>query len=108
MTVENFAKDYGFTAICMPSPQKEINGAYSGDLLSWVMGRAEIGNVWITIMSNINILAVATLADVSCILLCEGVTLETDVLSVAAEKGVNILSTDLTAYNAAAKICKSI
>ena len=42
-----------------------FDGVYAGDLLSWVMGRAESGNVWITIMSNINIVAVATLADVA-------------------------------------------
>lgn len=39
---------------------KEITGCYIGDLLSWVMGRANSGDMWITVMSNINIVAVAT------------------------------------------------
>jgi hypothetical protein len=43
--------------------EKEITGGYTGDLLSWVMGRASCGNAWITIMSNINIIAVASLLD---------------------------------------------
>ena len=85
----------------MPSPEREIDGAYIGDLLSWVMGKAQSGNVWITIMSNLNVVAVATLADVSAILLCEGVLLDSEVLALAESRGVNVLSTELSAYDAA-------
>ena len=53
---------------------REIGGCYIGDLLSWVMGRAQQGDVWITIMNNINIVAVASLTGCACILLCEDVT----------------------------------
>ena len=52
----------GFTEITMPDGEREIDGVYIGDLLSWVMGRASQDNAWITIMSNINVIAVATLA----------------------------------------------
>ena len=69
-----------------------MEGVYIGDLLSWVMGRAQSGNAWLTIMSNLNIVAVATLSDVSCILLCEGVTLDESVRSTADAKGVNIVT----------------
>ncbi len=102
MTTEIFAKKAGFSAICLPEPDKEVSGAYVGDLLSWVMGRASTGNVWITIMSNINIVAVATLSDVSCILLAEGVTLTEDVISLANSKSINILSSQASAYECAA------
>ena len=44
--------------LTMPEPDVQITGGYVGDLLSWVMGRAEAGHVWVTIMTNINILAV--------------------------------------------------
>lgn len=88
----------------MPSPDKEIDGAYIGDLLSWVMGKADQGNVWITIMSNINTVAVATLVDVSCILLAEDVFPDEGVLQTAMAKGVNILSTPLSAFEAALRI----
>jgi len=104
MTVESLVKECGFEVICMPSPEREPNGAYIGDLLSWVMGKADSGNVWITIMSNINVIAVATLADVSCIVLAEGVTLDADVISAAEAKGVNVLSSPLSAYSVAKKL----
>ena len=104
MTVEAFLKEAELTALCMPDPEREVKGAYIGDLLSWVMGRACSDNVWITIMSNVNIVAVATLADTSCILLAEGVIPEADVLDTAMAKGVNILSSKLSAFELASKI----
>lgn len=107
MTVENLTK-IGFLPLCMTEPEREINGAYAGDLLSWVMGRAESGNAWITIMSNINVVAVASLADVSCVILAEGVTFDEECLQKAKEKNINILSTSLPAYEAAVEISKVI
>ncbi len=101
MTVESLAKEFGFKVLTMPSPEREICGAYIGDLLSWVMGKAETDNLWITIMSNLNIVAVATLADVSSVLLCEGVLLDGEVLALAESKGVNVLATDYSAYEVA-------
>lgn len=83
---------------------REANGVYIGDLLSWVMGRAGSDNVWITIMSNINIVAVASLADVACIVLAEGVTLEENVRATAEQKGVNVYTTDQTAYEVASAL----
>ena len=108
MTVETLAKSLGFEALCMPDGDREISGVYIGDLLSWVMGRAAQDNVWITIMSNLNIVAVATLSDVSCILLAEGVTLDDEVKLVAEGKGVNVLRTPLSAYDAAVLISKNL
>lgn len=104
MTVYELSQNSQFNVLTLPEPEREINGAYVGDLLSWVMGRAQADNVWITIMSNINVIAVASLSDVSCVLLAEDVTLDNDVLATAKEKGINILSTSLAAYEAAVKI----
>ena len=104
MTTQNFAKQLGLKVICMPSPEKSVDGVYIGDLLSWVMGKAESGNIWITIMSNINIVAVAALTDVSAILLTENVEPDSDVIKTANEKGINILSTSLSSFESATKI----
>ena len=104
MTVKELVFASDFNEISVSVPEKEVKGVYIGDLLSWVMGNASASNVWITIMSNINTVAVATLADVSCILLAEGVVPDDDLINVAKAKGVNILSTNLPAYEAAIKI----
>lgn len=104
MTVYELSQNSQFNVLTMPEPEREINGVYIGDLLSWVMGKAQYDNVWITIMSNINVIAVASLSDVSCVLLAEDVVLDDQVLSTARQKGVNILSTPMSAYDAAIKL----
>ena len=101
MKVSELSFNKEFTVLSIPSPDREISGAYVGDLLSWVMGRATEGCAWITIMSNLNVIAVATLVDVSCVILAEGVVLDEEVLSAAKSKGVNIISSSLPAYETA-------
>lgn len=101
MNVEKLLSAASLTPVALPHPEREIHGAYIGDLLSWVMGRADEGNAWITIMSNVNIVAVATLADVSCIILAEGVMPDQGVKETAEAKGINILSSKESAYEIA-------
>ena len=104
MTVREMAERLALTPLSLVDGEREVSGVYIGDLLSWVMGRASSGDVWITIMSNINIVAVASLADVACIVLAEGVTLEESVRTTAEQKGVNIFTTEKTAYEVAAAL----
>lgn len=87
---------------------REINGCYIGDLLSWVMGRAEADNVWITIMNNINIVAVAALADVACILLCEDVKVDQSIIDKANSQNIIIVSSKLTAFELAEKLAGKV
>ena len=98
MTVKQLADSFGYKALCLPDENREVVGGYAGDLLSWVMGRLEADNAWVTIMSNVNVIAVATLADPSCIILSEGVELEEDVLNRAKQQGINVLSTGKTTF----------
>ena len=104
MTVKELCASCGFSEICMPEPEREVSGAYMGDLLSWVMGRADFDNAWITIMSNINVIAVASLSDVSCVILAEGVNLEDEIKEKAVEKGINVLSSPLPSFETAEKL----
>ena len=106
MTVTDLKNALSLTPVSLPEGDREVEGVYIGDLLSWVMGRAQSGNAWLTIMSNLNIVAVATLSDVSCIILCEGVTLDENVKNTAEAKGINILATDKTAYETAKSLAE--
>lgn len=76
----------------------EVTGGYACDLLSWVIGRAGRGSVWITIMSNVNVAAVALLADVSMIILAEGVTPDEYLLGKARAQGLGLYSAGAPAY----------
>ncbi len=104
MTVSQFASEKGLKILSLPKPEREIEGGYIGDLLSWVMSKAESGNAWITIMSNANICAVATLTDVSCIILAESVELDDNVRNLSEEKGINVLSSEKSAFDIAAMV----
>ena len=106
MTVTDLQKALSLTSLSLPEGDREVEGVYIGDLLSWVMGRAQSGNAWLTIMSNLNIVAVATLSDVSCIILCEGVTLDENVRNTAEAKGINVLATEGTAYQTAKRLAE--
>ena len=104
MTVQSLVDQLGFTAHALPDGEREITGVYIGDLLSWVMGRAGADEAWITIMSNRNIVAVATLADTACILLAEGVVPDEGVAQLAQDKGINLLTSPLSAYETALRL----
>ena len=103
MTVSNLLQN-GFEALSLPDGDRSIEGVYIGDLLSWVMGNARADNAWITIMSNLNVVAVAVLTDVACVILSEGVALPEDVLAQAVQKGVNVLKSPLPSYETAVRL----
>ena len=101
MTVKALSQLEFLKPVVLPEPERGISGVYIGDLLSWVMGRASSGDAWVTIMSNVNILAVASLADTACIVIAEDVELDNDVIETAKEKGINILSSPAGIYDTA-------
>ncbi len=104
MTVNEAISKLDLKPIALPEGEREITGGYCGDLLSWVMGRAEGDCAWITIMSNVNIIAVATLCDPACIILAEGVTADDGVIDRANAQGINLLSSEQTAFELAGKL----
>ena len=76
MTVREFAEKIGLQTAVEADLDREITGGYCGDLLSWVMSRAQSGDCWFTVMGNINAVAVSVLADCACIVLCENAPLD--------------------------------
>ncbi|MBO7217090.1 MAG: hypothetical protein J6V50_00140 [Clostridia bacterium] len=108
MTVNELKESLELTAVCLPDGDREVTGCYIGDLLSWVMGAAKSGDAWITIMSNINIVAVAALCDTACIILSEGVTLDEEVKRAAEERDINVLSAQKSAFALATAISEKL
>ena len=97
---------HGFDSLSLPDGDREIDGVYIGDLLSWVMGRAQMDNAWITIMTNVNVVAVASLADTSCVVLAEGVDMPEDIVQTARDKDVNVLRSNEPIYETALKLAE--
>ncbi len=98
MTVSQLAEKIGAEIINMPHPDRIPCGVYCGDLLSWVMGHAQPDNIWVTIMTNKNVLAVAQLIDMSCVIISENAQLDDDFLDTAKDKEINIIRSGLDNY----------
>ena len=104
MTVNELVAACDLKVLSLTDGDRNVDGAYVGDLLSWVMGRASQDNAWITIMSNVNVIAVASLSDVSCVIFAEGVAPDAEILKLAEEKEINLLSSELPTFETAAKL----
>ncbi len=83
---------------------KNITGGYCSDLLSDVMGNAQEGQIWITIQVHKNIIAVASLKELSAIVLVKGLTASDEAIEAAREEGIVILQTEEAAYETAGKL----
>lgn len=80
---------------------REISVPYCCDLLSVAMGKMPANSAWVTVMGNINTLAVATLADAACIILAEDSRLDEPAMNKAKEQGISVLQTELPIFTAA-------
>ena len=106
MNVADIAKLLGAEILTIPEPDAEASGCYCGDLLSWVMGRAREKQIWITIMTNINVVAVASLSGVSAVIISENAEIDAEVLKKAEEQGINILRMATSTYETAVALSK--
>ena len=77
---------------------KEVTCGYSCDLLSWVMAHGEEGMAWVTVQTHLNVVAVAALAEMACVVLPEDVVMEPESLEKATAEGLCVLTSALTAY----------
>jgi len=104
MKVKEVAKQLNLICHVSAGDEKDVTCGYVGDLLSWVIGKAEARSAWITIMSNANVAAVALLADTSMIILAENVQPDEDLLSKAKQHGLSLYSATEGAYELAYKL----
>lgn len=107
MTVKEFSEKYNLKYLSQ-GEDREITGGFCGDLLSWVMANAREGHAWFSVMGNINAVAVASLNEVACLVLCQGSALNPDAAKRAEMEGINILSTDIDCFELAGKLYKDL
>lgn len=100
MTVAEIGNKLSLTLKCGEDGiDREVTGGYVGDLLSLVMGKAQSGNAWVTIQTNINIMAVASLTDVAMIILAEGLSPDPNTAKRSDMEGIPVYSTEKTAFD---------
>ena len=80
---------------------REIDGCYISDLLSDVMGNAMEGNIWITLQTHKNVMAVASLKELACIILVKNLMPNDETIEQSNDEDLPILQTNLPTYEIA-------
>ncbi|MCQ2279526.1 MAG: serine kinase [Bacteroidales bacterium] len=109
MTVQELVDILGLTVFCgKENLNREIKGGYTSDLLSDVMGHAKEGMIWITLQTHKNVLAIASLKELSAILLVKDSKPEDDMLEQAREEGIPVLGTSEQTFETTGKVYQLI
>jgi len=85
---------------------RNILGGYTCDLLSDVMGHSQAGQVWITLQTHKNVMAVASLRDLAAVIIVNGLAPNPDMLQQAEEENIPVLGTEENAFNISGKLFK--
>ncbi len=105
MTVKNLIEEMNLTVFCgEENVDTEIKGGYVSDLLSDVMGFAQEGNVWVTLQTHKNVIAIASLKELACVVLVKGNKPDDDMLEQAQEEGIPVLGTSEQTFEVAGRI----
>ena len=102
MTITKMAEELDLTRLSGEA-DRDIGSCYISDLLSRVLGGCKSGDIWITVQSSLNMVAVAVMTDASCVILPEGLTAFDNVIERANEEGLTIFTSTESAYSLAVK-----
>lgn len=83
---------------------REVHGGYTSDLLSDVMGHADSGDIWTTLQTHKNVIAIASLKELAAIVLVKGYKPEADTMAQSDEEGIPILGTSLATFDITGKL----
>lgn len=83
---------------------RDVKGGYAADLMSLVLVRAREGDAWLTLNAHPNVVAIANLLDLACVIITEGPRLDDDTVARANEKAIPILVTNDTTFAIATKL----
>jgi hypothetical protein len=105
MLVQDLVNELGVTVHSMTKEGslREIRGGFVGDVLSHVMANAKPGFVWVTVQTHENVIAIASLLDVACVLVCQR-ELPPETCRRAADQGVTLLWSAHDAFHVTGRI----
>jgi len=86
----------------------KVSYGYTSDLLSDVIANSKEGNLWITLQTHQNIIAVAKLKDLAGIIIVNNRKPEEETLKKAEEENVPLITTEETAFNISGKLYQLI
>lgn len=84
----------------------KVKGGYVSDLLSDVMANSRAGDIWITLQVHQNIVAVASLKELSGIVLVNGRQPEDETIKKAESEGIPIMVSGLPTFELVGRLCR--
>ena len=87
---------------------REVTGGYVSDLLSDVMGKADAGQIWVTLQTHKNVMAIASLKDLAAVVLIGGYRPDEQTAAQSQEEGIPVLGSRLSAFELAGRLYELI
>ncbi len=105
MTIRDIQEALSLSIVCAhPALDRDITGGYASDMLSCVMAGAREGNIWVTLLTHLNVIAVAVLLDIPAIIVTEGAPLASEAIGKAEEEGIVVLQSAEDTYTVVGKL----
>ncbi len=99
MKVSELVEKFGLKVFSgMAGLENEVNGGYVSDLLSDVMGNAAEGELWVTLQTHQNVMAIASLKDLAAVIIVKGFEPDDDTVEHSNEEGIPVLGTGLDTF----------
>lgn len=106
MKVKDLSEKY--KVINMGDGERDITDVFCCDLLSIAMGKAPAGAAWVTVMANVNTLAVASLTDVACVILAENAKLDEMTAAKAKEQEITVFASEAPIFKTALSVYENV
>jgi len=105
MQVSDIIKSLGLKVVSGQSGlNREVTGGYVSDLLSDVMGNSKEGQIWITLQTHKNVMAIASLKDLAAVIMVKGFMPDEDTIEHSNQEGVPVLVTNEQTFDIAGKL----
>ena len=100
-TAAELAQSADFKAVYIEDNDRKIEGAFATDLLSHAIGNAKSGDAWLTVLTNPNMIAPASIADVACLIICDGIEPTELLINKCKTMGISLFKTALPVTDSA-------
>lgn len=98
-------KELGLHVFTMPDTLEGlVSGGYVSDLLSDVMGNSKLGDIWVTLQTHKNVVAIASLRDLAAVIIVNGLTPDAETIESANAEGVALLGTTEKTFEISGKL----
>ena len=109
MTIQTIVNELGLEVFAGKDKQDSlVSGAYASDLLSDVMGNARKGDIWITMQTHGNIIAVASLKELAAIIVVNGGHPDEIICAKADSEGIVLLGTGHRSFDICGRLYKML